>query len=121
MTTVATPQVLKDKVNPHNRYTLIQYVKDENGHPFLTLLAERHGDDVYVGWSMCNLEADSFDKHEGLQIAKRRILKNRNRKTPLPRIVVQEAHEFIDSRCMKYFKDATNFHLVGRCTCDKHE
>jgi len=61
----------------------IQYVRDENNHPFGVMVAVKNEKTatVHVGYSVCR-EGDRWDKQLGVLIARQRALRGRNNHVP---------------------------------------
>lgn len=82
---------------------LIQHLRENDGTPVATLVGVRRSDgNVYIGYSKCNTNYDTFNKKIGVMIAKGRARPDLNTR-PLPFIVEDRLPEFID-RCERYFK-----------------
>lgn len=85
---------------------IVQHIRNKQGHPVATLVAEPHGSTFRMGWSKCNTRLDSFNKKTGRQIAINRMRCSRLRiiqTADMPREVKKELPAFHD-RCVRYFK-----------------
>jgi len=80
---------------------IIQHIR-ENGNPVATLLARKDDIGVYIGYSKCNTNYDTFNKKKGIMIARGRAKPNISER-PIPFVVEENLPYFID-RCERYFK-----------------
>lgn len=83
---------------------LIQYVRNKNHQPVGVVVAVKNNGPVHrftVGWSMCRVKLDKFDKERGIGIAYNRAVKGTCAKMPR---LVQPVYEKMVERGSKYFK-----------------
>ena len=83
---------------------------EKGGEPFATFVAKRIDNTVYIGWSMCHHQYDTFNKRYGIEVALARITKGKSRE--LPAALYPHIEEFTN-RCRRYFKDVSCFTYIG--------
>jgi len=86
------------------KYTLIHYVRKNNGEPYGVLVALKGEEGYHVGYSMCR-KGDRFEKRMGLQIAIGRANFDTESHSldNVPRDLKKVLPSFIN-RCKRYYK-----------------
>jgi hypothetical protein len=85
------------------KYTVIQYIRDNNRVPHGVLVAVKNPDGYNVGYSLCS-KLDRFEKRMALNIAIGRAnLNGSNATDKLPYAISKMMPTFIE-RCQKYYK-----------------
>jgi hypothetical protein len=91
------------------KHELIEFVRSESGQPIGVVVAcSRENNDVGIGWSLCNVKLDKFDKEKALKIARGRANKIRYTRKNLP-VPVRSTYKKMADRSFKYFKECKNF------------
>lgn len=111
------PSFLGDMAMPLT--TLVQHIKKGRKNPrnIGTMVAKKIGDKIFVGFSLCRLHMDKFDKHRGKDIAEGRIDKaanniDYNTNRDIPKVSsTKQVSRFIE-KAKKYFR-TDNIILVG--------
>jgi hypothetical protein len=86
---------------------LIEFIKGENGQHIGAVIALKVDETkVGVGWSLCKVKADRFDKKKALLIARGRAKLIRGKRNRLP-IAIKDGYKRMVSRSEKYFKGST--------------
>ena len=115
---------IKDIIDGHrelNTTSLFQFIKSASGKKKGVLLAFRQGTEIYIGWALCNLRVDEFDKDFGYILAYRRALaSHKKNKISVPPSICKDYTKFID-RVKRYYKDIKIpdkfLNAVGNCKC----
>ncbi len=88
---------------------LVEFVRNRQRQPVGVVVASlapsNNGNKYFdVGWSRCK-RGDTFDRYDGLRIARNRILTGNQ--DPIPHSLV-DACLRMEDRAVRYFKDATS-------------
>jgi hypothetical protein len=89
-----------------NKNIIKQFIRDRRNNPRGYVVAIRHEDEVFYGYSLCN-PIDRFNKALGLKIATARAM---SRDFFMPICVntqrdIENHFKNLESRALKYFKD----------------
>lgn len=77
---------------------LMKYIKDNKGRRIGVLVSNQYNS---VGWSLCNIRKEKFDKEKGIEIARGREAKGTL--TAIPMSIVEQVAEQLE-RSRRYFK-----------------
>ena len=83
---------------------LYQYVRKNGKRIGIVVAIELDTDNVRIGWSLCNVKLDKFDRYRGLQIAVGRAIYNST--TDIPQSVYPTLTHFAQ-KAKRYYKDKT--------------
>jgi flavodoxin len=92
---------------------IMEYIRDNKNQKIGVMYAFREDDTVYSGWSLCS-KRDTFDRELGQRIARARARKVCNSERlsiidDIPYSIKDRFLDFIERRCVTYFKDANYF------------
>jgi hypothetical protein len=87
--------------------TLTKYIRNEKGNPRGVCVAIKYDDHIRYGFSLCNEEADTYDKKKGLLIATNRAMSEGLQIPDLPerRSLVLKTLMDLERHAFRYFKD----------------
>jgi len=91
------------------------YIRDEKKNPVGIAIAVKHNDEVLYGYSLCNINAEPFDKELGFEKAMYRAMSPEGYKLPqVPERFekVINAYQKLQERAVKYFKDLEYKNIV---------
>lgn len=84
-----------------------QYIRDrKNEHKIGCMVANKVGDEIRIGYSLCNIALDSFNKYLGTEIARDRLytdIMRNNSHRKAPRSIKNSLIIFIN-RAERYYK-----------------
>lgn len=81
---------------PHKE--LVQFIRDRHGKRIGVLVSNEYNS---IGWSLCNVRKERFDRDRGLAIARGRAILGSGTKVPLS--IIETVGKFLE-RTRRYFK-----------------
>jgi hypothetical protein len=101
---IAEEEVVTEEVAVSEPKIMIEYVRTKKRQKRGVLAAKKINGKVFIGWSMCKLKMDKFDRDRGKQIAIGRANKGvmNDDSIKLPGCIKKQAREF-KKRCEKYY------------------
>ncbi len=90
---------------------LVEFVRDRKNNPIGVVVANLHEDTIQIGWSLCKVKVDTFNKEKALMIARNRAGTGTGKEVTIPREVGKTIHRIAD-RAERYFK---GYHVGSLC------